>query len=126
MEGCVFSGKIHYSFALIIWLLLVLIPDNPPPLKLIPFLIGSVFPDADHRKAPMGRILPLWLFFKHRGFTHTIWGLIFFGSILSLFTSMYWTISFSLGFLLHLMMDSSTPMGVNWLGKKKKPYRMQR
>jgi membrane-bound metal-dependent hydrolase YbcI (DUF457 family) len=51
----------------------------------IPFLIGSVFPDSDHPKAPMGRILPLHWFFNHRGFTHTLGGMVVFSLPIGIF-----------------------------------------
>jgi membrane-bound metal-dependent hydrolase YbcI (DUF457 family) len=80
----------------------------------IPFLIASVFPDADHPKAPMGRILPLHWFFNHRGFTHTLPGLVVFSLPIGIFYSWKWCALFALGYLLHLAMDDSTAMRVKW------------
>jgi membrane-bound metal-dependent hydrolase YbcI (DUF457 family) len=80
----------------------------------IPFLIGSVFPDCDHRKAPMGRILPMWIFFNHRGFTHTITSLVLFSLPIGIFYKWEWAGLFALGYLLHLAMDDSTPMRIKW------------
>lgn len=81
-------------------------------------IMGSLFPDSDHRHAPAGKLLPLWLVFRHRGFTHTIWGVILFA--LPIFTySRACGISFVIGYLSHLLLDSITPSGVNWLGIKK-------
>jgi membrane-bound metal-dependent hydrolase YbcI (DUF457 family) len=118
---CVFSGKIHFNFALLIWIMMVGVNNfwfNP-----IPFLIGSVFPDCDHKRAPMGRFLPLWLLFPHRGFTHTLFGLVLFSSLLALYY-WKWGIIFACGYFLHLAMDSGTPMGIKWIrGHKKRAYR---
>lgn len=87
----------------------------------IPFLIGSIFPDCDHRKAPMGRLLPLWLVFNHRGFTHTCWGLVGFSALVGCY-NLNWGIIFMAGYFLHLVMDSGTPMGIKWIvGHKKRP-----
>lgn len=85
-------------------------------------LSGSLFPDADHKHAPAGKILPLWLFFKHRGFTHTIFGMVGFSSLVGLLNP-WWAISFGFGYFTHLLLDCLTPSGVNWLGKKKSPNR---
>lgn len=119
-----FNGKVHWGFALVIYLFLA-ISDSRLDHYLNPFLIiiGSLFPDADHRKAPAGRILPLWLFFKHRGFTHTIWGLVLFSASISLYSPLY-SANFAFGYLSHLLLDSLTPSGVNWTGfKRKRPLK---
>jgi len=90
----------------------------------IPFLIGSIFPDADHRHAPMGKIIPLWLVFNHRGFTHSLPALAIFSLPLGIWYSWEWAILFALGYLLHLAMDDSTPMRVKWMTghKRRKRY----
>jgi membrane-bound metal-dependent hydrolase YbcI (DUF457 family) len=115
---CVFSGSIHWKFALIVWIFLQLGVDGSVFLNPIPFLVASIFPDCDHKRAPMGRILPLWLFFKHRGFTHSLYALVLCSCLVSLY-DLKWGLLFAGGYFLHLMMDSGTPMGVNWLLKKK-------
>lgn len=114
-----FKGKVHWGFALALYLFLIV---NDPRLDhyLNPILvvIGSLFPDADHKHAPAGKIFPLWLVFTHRGFTHTIWGLVIFSGVVSIFNNA-WAASFAFGYLTHLLLDSLTPSGVHWLGKKK-------
>lgn len=125
MGVCVFNGKVHFGFAFIIWLLVSFAPEHPVPIEPFSFLIGSVFPDADIKYSRIGKILPLWLFFKHRGFTHTLWGMIVFGGIVFMFFDVRIMCSFLLGYWLHLFMDSSTPMGVKWLGKRKKHLRFK-
>jgi membrane-bound metal-dependent hydrolase YbcI (DUF457 family) len=118
---CVFSGKIHFQFALIIWFLIQFIGVQDVFLNPIPFLIGSVFPDCDHKRAPMGRILPMWLLFNHRGFTHTLPALLLFSLPVGMFYSWKWCMLFACGYLLHLAMDDGTPMRVKWLyGHKKR------
>lgn len=94
----------------------------------IPFLIGSVFADCDHKQAPMGRLFPVWLVCNHRGFTHTVWGLALFSLPIGIFYSWKWCLIFACGYFLHLVMDSSTPMGIKWIRghkrRKKKTYSM--
>lgn len=72
----------------------------------------------------MGRLLPLWLLFNHRGFTHTWFGLLLFSLPIIELVSLKWAILFAAGYLLHLMMDATTPMGIKWFtGHKKRAYR---
>lgn len=95
-------------------------------LNPIPFLIGSVFPDCDHKAAPMGRIFPMWLFFNHRGFTHTLPSLLLFSLPIGIFYSWKWALLFGAGYFLHLMMDDGTPMRVKWWKghkRRKRAYR---
>jgi membrane-bound metal-dependent hydrolase YbcI (DUF457 family) len=117
-----FNGKIHWGFAFIIWVLIQCQVDvflNP-----IPFLIGSQFPDTDIKYSKLGKIIPLWLFFNHRGFIHSIPAMILFALPIGIWYSWKWCILFSLGYLLHLAMDDSTPMGIKWMtGHKKRAYR---
>lgn len=116
-EGIVPSGRVHVGFAFLLWILIQTGVEQTHAyfINPVPFLIGSLFPDCDHRKAPMGKILPLWLFFKHRGFTHSLVSLVVFTSPLVIWGKYEWAITFALGYLLHLAMDDSTPMRVRWL-----------
>ena len=120
-----FSGKIHFQFALILYVMFQLICFQDTFLNPIPFLIGSVFPDCDHPKAPIGRICPMWLFFNHRGFTHTLPAIAVFSLPIGIWYDWKWCMLFALGYLLHLAMDDSTPMRVKWWKghKRRKAYR---
>lgn len=112
-----FSGKMHFNFALIVWILIQCQIDdwvNP-----IPFLIGSVFPDCDHRHAPMGRILPMWLLCKHRGFTHSLQGALIF-TLPIMYFNFKWGCIYVAGYLLHIAMDAGTPSGIRWVWKPRK------
>lgn len=118
-----FNAKQHIIFTLGIYMYVLLgNRELDHILNPIWLAIGSIFPDADHRKAPAGRILPLWLFFKHRGFTHTWWGLMLF-ALPIVAINRYWGLSFAIGYFSHLFFDSITPSGVSWFGKKKRAIR---
>lgn len=104
----------HLTFNFYVWILLQLGVDHVF-LNPIPFLVGSLFPDADHRKAPMGRIFPIWLVCRHRGFTHSVGGIFIFSSLVALY-DLKWGVLFAGGYFLHLVEDSSTPQGVKWFG----------
>jgi membrane-bound metal-dependent hydrolase YbcI (DUF457 family) len=122
---CAFSGKLHFQFSFIVWLLIQVGVDHVF-LNPIPFLIASVFPDCDIRTSPMGRVLPLWLIFNHRGFTHTLGGLLVFSLPIGIFYSWKWCFLFAGGYFLHLMMDSGTPMGVKWIKGHKRRKRIKK
>lgn len=118
-----FKGKVHWSFALILYIYLACVDKNAYHY-LNPLLViaGSLFPDCDHRHAPAGKILPLWLVFKHRTFTHTIWGLVIFSVAIAAYRWDY-GLSFALGYCTHLLLDSMTPSGIKLFGGKRKAYR---
>lgn len=116
-----FSGALHWRFAFLIWIILQL--KAPYIINPIPMLIGSLFPDTDHKNAPIGMILPLWLFFNHRGFTHSLVGLVVFTAPI-LYYNWKWGVLFAAGYMLHLCMDGCTPMGIKWfMGHKRKKRR---
>lgn len=116
------NGKAHVLIGCSIWYFI-----HPSfDLTFVSVVIGSLLPDADHPKAPAGRILPLWLFFKHRKFTHTLYGLALFSILYFSLLGIEWVYPFIVGYVSHLIADSTTPMGVKWLGnrgKKKKTAR---
>lgn len=77
--------------------------------------LGSLLPDADYPEAPMGRIIPLWIFFKHRTYTHSIFFMILVGVIGLIFhANLFLILGVMLGILTHLILDSTTPMGIKW------------
>lgn len=83
--------------------------------------VGSLLPDTDHPEAPAGRILPLWIFFKHRTYTHSLFFVLSVGLIAVMFHANVWlTVGLVLGILTHLILDSTTHMGVNWIYPLKK------
>jgi len=119
-----FSGKFHVSFIVVIYLYIAIGNEHLGEiLNPILLVIGALFPDADHRYAPAGRIFPLWLVCKHRGFTHSWEGLILFSGLVAVFSYM-WALSFACGYYSHLLLDSLTPSGVKWFYfKRKRPTR---
>lgn len=105
-----FTGLSHIFFGIGTSLMLGL--DEP---MIVMSGIGSLFPDIDHPYSLIGRYLPFARLFnlKHRGFTHSLFGLVIFSGIVSLF-SIDWGIGFFIGYLAHLLADSLTPTGVAW------------
>ena len=77
--------------------------------------IGSLLPDADHPDAPVGKIIPLWIVFKHRTYTHSLFFMIFIvllGLVLSV--NIFLVIGTIIGVFTHLLLDSTTPTGIRW------------
>lgn len=74
------------------------------------FLIGCALPDIDSDKSLAGRFFHLPV--CHRGITHTIWMVLFFGFLSIAFRPMFWL---TFGYFLHLLLDSVSAMGVLWL-----------
>ena len=81
-------------------------------------LVAAVLPDIDQTGSMINKaftftaIIP-W-FFKHRGFFHSIWPLLI-GSIGLYFVHPLVSTAFFIGYGSHLVSDSFTKAGVNWL-----------
>lgn len=114
---CVFNGKFHFAFGV---MMLLFMWNGGLFLNPITFLIGAVLPDCDIRSAPAGRILPLWIWFRHRGIVHSWWFLLIFSGITALIWNWWAGLSLGAGYFTHLMMDACTPSGIRWLAKRKR------
>ena len=81
-------------------------------------LVAAVLPDIDHTGSMINKaftitnIIP-W-FFKHRGLFHSIWPLLI-GSMTLSFVHPLISTAFFIGYGSHLVSDSFTKAGVNWL-----------
>lgn len=79
-------------------------------------LVGSFLPDMDIKHSKAGKFVPVWLFTKHRGPTHSIFMLGLVTAIVSLF-NIYFGYGLGFGYGLHLLGDSLTKMHLpywNW------------
>ena len=116
------TGRTHASIGFFTWATVCFalsILMNP-----LAVVAGSLAPDCDCRRSIAGRVLPLWrLGLRHRGATHTLWGMFFFSFAVGLLFGLDIALPFGLGYLSHLAADSLTPMGVRWMGKRKPPTR---
>ncbi len=90
---------------------------------------ASLTPDLDHPKAfaSKGSLTSKFirLTTKHRGWTHSLFGLLLFSLAFLLFLhyvklSVSYAIPFFLGYTSHLISDSLNPAGVMWFWPKKK------
>ncbi len=79
-------------------------------------LVGSYLPDIDIRHSTAGKVIPAWLFTKHRGPTHSLLALIVVTTAAAAF-NIYLGIGLGFGYLLHLGADLLTSMHLpywNW------------
>ena len=132
--------KTHLTFGALFVVSPALIPGNeewmPTLFKLAPFVVpltfvGSLFPDLDHKDSYISKS-PLFIFtlffmmfgITHRGITHTFFfNALFAGMIYAITThisflkeySVFLTEVGALAFLSHLIADSITKSGVNFL-----------
>ena len=83
--------------------------------------VGALLPDIDHPESFFGRrIKPLSIFisqvFGHRGFFHSLFvPLLLYGIFSIIFESSFVGVSLGVGYLSHLVGDSFTQKGVNFL-----------
>jgi len=102
-------------------------------------IFSSLFPDIDEEKSTISKIMPgsifIHKFFKHRGFTHNILGLSLFTYLFYIFNiyvvglnindSIFFSLSFFLGYLIHLFGDLVTYAGIyNFFIFDKKIWRL--
>lgn len=76
-----------------------------PASMIVAGMIGGLWPDTDIRSSMLGRFIPLWLFFKHRGFTHTVKAALLFSGAAALLGGCAVGICFMAGYLSHLVLD---------------------
>lgn len=76
------------------------------------FLLGTIFPDIDHTKSIVGKKIKLigWAFI-HRGFFHSIFGLILI-SLIPYYIYPLAGIFFAMGYATHLLEDMLTKSGI--------------
>lgn len=78
-------------------------------------LFGSLFPDIDSPNSLLGRwVFPLAVVTKHRGFMHSLLGMVVFSLPIILFSFIHGLV-FAVSYLSHLICDSTTKSGVKFL-----------
>lgn len=113
--------RTHLAFGFLIGILSLKIIETSHPVIFIALVtIFTSLPDIDHPKSKIGRKLffiswPISLIFKHRGFFHSI-----FPPLILFFTFRYLKLEFIafpllIGYLSHLIGDSLTKEGINFL-----------
>jgi len=110
-------GKSHAKIALGLTLF------TADPNIILGAVVGSLWPDIDKKNTILGRYNILLGFnkfkklLKHRGFTHSIYGTMWFIMLLRLFMDEVSIMSILFGIITHLVADSYSPMGIQlfWL-----------
>lgn len=113
-------GRTHMAIGLLVALLVApLFTADQKTLFVGLVVFASLLPDIDHSGSKINRILPLTKyaarFFRHRGFFHSI-----FPPLIILGAAYYYDYVFigqalAVGYLSHLLSDSLTKLGVNYL-----------
>ncbi len=113
--------RTHFMFSFLVGLLFILFFkfDSWFLFLLLVLIFGSL-PDIDHSKSWIGRKLrPLSslveLFFKHRGFFHSIFPVLILFGIFVHYSLIGIAIAVSIGYLGHLFIDALTKKGVSFL-----------
>lgn len=82
-------------------------------------IFGALLVDIDHQGSTINKILPLTrrfsVLFKHRGIFHSIWAPIFMFFPVAYLTTDFTGYAFVLGYCSHLVSDSLTKQGINFL-----------
>jgi|SRR3989344_1747874 len=113
--------KTHLAFSLFIALLIITFFNITDKLIFIFILtISSSFPDIDSDKSKIGRRFPIIsklinLLFGHRGIFHSIFPPLIVLSISLYFNLFYIGLAIFIGYLTHLIADSITIEGINFL-----------
>lgn len=110
MEVIVFNGLTHLFVGIGIG---VLCKFGLVDISMV--ALGSLIPDIDHAKSVVGKVIPVAGIFnmQHRGWTHSLLGLIIFIAIIAIINTSL-IMGFALGYVLHLLVDTLTPMGIAW------------
>lgn len=126
--------RTHILFALFFYLLFIKIFTLEFSLIFALILaFGAILPDIDspssyiNRRYLFGIGKGISLFSKHRGFWHSIYGLLIFGiiSVVIIYlihVSGTYSLALPLGYFLHLAADSFNVSGIKWLWKSKKMH----
>jgi len=118
------KGKTHVLSGFILGTALCAKLDIAAPV-MISCMLGSLFPDTDHRQSLLGRGIPLWLFIKpHRNnILHSLAGLGIMSVVWALITmSLAHALGFAGGYLAHLTLDTMTKSGIRWLWPDKRRF----
>jgi inner membrane protein len=113
--------KTHLALGFLIGLLsLQLIETNHPIIFVLIITLCTSLPDIDHPKSKIGRRLffiswPISIFFKHRGFFHSIFPALILFAVLYYFGYAFFAYAVAIGYLAHLIGDAVTREGINFL-----------
>lgn len=113
--------RTHLAFAFLVSLFTIkLFPNSNIYLFTSLTLLGSLLPDLDHPRSKLGKKIPFFsktvsVAFGHRGIFHSLFFTVLVAYLASLFLPQYLVGAIFFGYLSHLVADSFTKMGVNYL-----------
>ena len=123
--------RTHLLFALFAYIFVIKVFSlNFSILFALLLCFGTILPDIDspesyvNKKYLLGFGKGIAFFSKHRGFWHSIFGLLIFIALATFifFINNYFifVLALPLGYFLHLMADSLNPSGIKWFWKSNK------
>ena len=107
--------KTHVAFGILLGVVTYTVfAPTQPFLFMALVLLGSMLPDIDHPNSVIGKRVKIVSFlFEHRGFFHSLFALVLFGSIGVLaFPGTGAALGIALGYFSHLLIDSITKEGI--------------
>ena len=113
-------AKTHLAFGLFLGIITLNYLETSPLIFLTTVGIASLFPDIDHPKSKISNRIPiiptlLSFFVKHRGIFHSLLLAIIIPYIIAFFFGTAYGIAAFIGYISHLLMDSLTEEGINYL-----------
>ncbi|MGL5329937.1 MAG: metal-dependent hydrolase [Peptostreptococcaceae bacterium] len=88
--------------------------------------IGALLPDIDHKESFIRKFI--WVFpkIRHRGHTHSLYGLLIFSLIIIPFSINTLTTGLICGYMSHILLDAFTVSGVRLFYPNERSYRLGR
>lgn len=109
------KGHTHMASGIVLALIILLFGNINKELiiGLSFFLFAVVFADIDEFHSFIGRRFRIVsLIFDHRGFFHSIFGLVLFSALVWSILGWYYALFFAAGYFLHLFQDAFTKAGI--------------
>ena len=116
-------GKTHLAISVLILYVLSEFTSllQPKVLAAVLLFVGTLMPDIDDSKSTLGRkFKPIGWIFKHRGFFHSIFAMVFFTILVHVaLDNTNLSLVFMIGYASHLLGDGMTKAGVPLFFPKK-------
>lgn len=113
-------AKTHLAFGLLIGIIFQYFFSLELYLIIIIISIGSLFPDIDKPNSTISSRIPviprmISIFSKHRGMFHSLFFAFLIPYAMSFFLPVEYALIFGIGYAAHILLDSFTLAGINFL-----------
>ncbi len=115
-------SKTHIAFGILAGVIALPLVNFPSISHYVVYFglitFGVLLPDIDHPNSKLNNNLPIFkiipLFFKHRGFFHSIFPPIILGLLIWKYVGFFISLPLFTGYLAHLISDALTINGINF------------